>query len=257
MSRQIFPAPTWPALLLLLGAARPAYALHPLITEDTGTQGKGVAQVEWTVTHEHDREGDTSIHRYDPTVVVTYGVAEAVDVFASAPYLRLHTVSSGETTTSNGWSDPAFGFKWRFYEQGNLSMAIKPAVLLAEGDAQRGLGKGRTGYSLPFVVTQKWDGFAFHTHVAMNGNRNTVGEREHLWHASVALEHQRTEHLKWVLDLGVDRNPDPARNLHPAYLLGGVVYSAGRVDLSLGVKGKLNSAAPDQAFLFGLTWHSK
>ena len=54
-----------------------------------------------------------------------------------------------------------------------------------------------------------------------------------------------------------DRNPDPASNLNPAYLLGGVVHSIGQFDLSAGIKGGLNSAAPDRTLLLGLTWHGE
>ncbi len=245
------------ALTALLCAPAAANALHPLITEDAGTQGAGVTQFELTATHERDRDHDTVSHRWDPTLVLTYGLVDAVDAFVSLPFLRLHTEGPGLDTAVNGWSDPALGLKWRFYEQDNLSMAIKPALILPYGDADRGLGKGRTGCSLPFVITRRWEGLAFHTHVAVNGNRNRVGEREHLWHGSLAIERHVSERIKWVLDLGVDRNPDPARNPHPAYLLGGAVYALGRTELSAGIKGKLNSAAPDQALLLGLTWHGK
>ena len=247
----------WSALTLFACVSPTAHALHPLITEDTGTQGAGITQVELTASHERDRDGASTTRRFDPSVTLSYGVADAVDVFASVPYLRLRSESPGTTVSSSGWSDPTLGLKWRFYEQDNLSVAIKPAVLLAHGDATRGLGKGRTGYSLPLVVTRQWDGFAFHTHLEVSRNRNTVGEREYLWHGSLAIEHQLNERLKWVLDLGADRNPDPARKLHPAYLLGGAVYSFGRMELSAGIKAKLNAAAPDQAFLVGLTWHGK
>ena len=244
--------------LIFFSCASPAaYALHPLITEDAGTQGSGGMQIELNAMHERDRDGDTTTRQFGPTVALTYGVVDTVDVFVAIPYLQLQSDSPGASVRSSGWSDPGLGFKWRFYDQDNLSIAIIPAVLFPLGDDTRGLGKGRTGYSLPFVFTRQWDGFAFHTHVAVSGNRNTVGEREHLWHASLAIEHQLTEPLKWVLDLGADRNPDPTRNLHPAYLLGGMVYSIGQVDLSAGIKGKLNSAAPDQALLVGLTWHGE
>ena len=245
------------ALTLLFCLSSPAYALHPLITEDTGTQGAGGMQLELNGSYERDRDGGTTMRQFDPTVALTYGAADTVDVFVAIPYLQLRTSSPGDSSRTRGWSDPELGFKWRFYELNNFSIAMIPTVLFPLGDDARGLGTGRTGYSLPLVFTRQWDGFAFHTHVAVNGNRNTAGEREHLWHASLAIEHQLTDSLKWVLDVGADRNPDPASSLNPAYLLGGVVYSLGQIDLSAGIKGKLNSTAPDQALLFGLTWHGE
>ena len=257
MMSPIYRPHAWAALTLFSCVSPTAYALHPLITEDTGTQGAGGMQLELNGTYERDRDGDTTTRQFDPTVALTYGVADTVDVFVAMPYLQLRTSSTGDSTRNRGWSDPELGFKWRFYEQDNFSIAIIPTVLFPFGDDARGLGKGRTGYSFPLVLTRQWDGFAFHTHVEVSGNRNTAGEREHLWHASLAIEHQLTDSLKWVLDVGADRNPDSASNLNPAYLLGGVVYSLGQMDLSAGIKGKLNSAAPDQALLFGLTWHGE
>lgn len=245
----------WIVLLLLDPLA--VYAQHPLITEDTCTQGSGVSQLEFSVSLGRDQEGDVTTRRRNPTLVFSHGLLDAVDVFVSALYLQVQTESAGNTATNSGWSDPTLGIKWRFYEQGNLSVAIKPALQFAHGDAVRGLGRGRTGYDLPVVVTRQWDGFAFHAHVGVSSNRNTVGEREHLWHGSVAVERQLNANLKWVVDMGKDRHAVPSSHLHPAYLLGGLVYSFGRMELSAGVKGKLNAAAPDRVFLFGLTWHSQ
>lgn len=245
------------ALTLLFCVSSSAYARHPLITDDAGTQGAGGMQIELNATQERGHDDGTTTRQFDPTVALTYGVADAVDVFVAIPYLQLRSNASGNSAASSGWSDPELGFKWRFFEQDDLSVAIVPAVLLPLGDDARGLGKGRAGYNLPLVLTRQWDGFAFHTEVGISGNRNTVGERDHLWHVSLAMEHQLAESLLWVLDLGMDRNPDPDSNLNPAYLLGGVVYSIGRIDLSAGVKGRLNSAAPDRAFLLGLTWHAE
>lgn len=234
-----------------------AYALHPLITEDTGTQGSGGMQVELSVAHERDRDGDTTTTQLDPAVALAYGVADTVDVFVAIPYLQLQSDAMADSARNSGWSDPELGFKWRFHERDSLSLAIVPAVLLPLGDDARGLGKGRAGYTLPLVLTRQWEGFALHTEVGISGNRNTGSEREHLWHASLAMEHRLAESSLWVLDLGIDRNPDPASNLNPAYLLGGVVHSIGQFDLSAGIKGGLNSAAPDRTLLLGLTWHGE
>ena len=245
------------ALTLLSCASPTTYALYPLITEDAGTQGAGGMQVELSAAQERDREGESTTRQLNPAVALTYGVLDAVDVFVAIPYLQLRTAGPDDTARSSGWSDPKLGIKWRFYEQGNLSVAIVPAVIFPLGNATRGLGHGLAGYTLPLVFTRQWDGFAFHTDLEATDNRNTVGERAHLWHASLAIERHLAERLIGVLDIGVDRNPDPASNLNPAYLLGGLVYSFGRMDVSAGFKGRLNSAAPDQTLLFGLTWHGE
>lgn len=133
-----------------------AFALHTLITEDGGTQGAGGMQLELTASHERDHNGDVTTHQIDPTVVLTYGVADAVDVMVSIPYLQVRSDSPGGSVLNSGWSDPGLALKWRFYEQDHLGIAVIPAVFFALGDNTRGLDTGYTGYSLPLVMTRQW-----------------------------------------------------------------------------------------------------
>jgi hypothetical protein len=62
----------------------PAYAAHPLVTEDTGTQGIGGNQVEVNT----DWLKDEGVKSRTSTVTLTRGIQENLDVFFKHP-LRL------------------------------------------------------------------------------------------------------------------------------------------------------------------------
>jgi hypothetical protein len=246
-----------PALFSLLAVgASPCWALHPLITEDTGTLGRGNAQLELATSYERDRDGDQTTYLSDPTLTVTYGASDVVDLFLAVPTQHIRVETPDAVESASGISDPAVGFKWRFHEDGNWSVATKPALILPAGNHERGLGKGRAGYNIALVSTTRFGVSAFHAHGAIIGNPNLVGERSHLWHASVALEHEASARLKLVADLGVDRNANPNATDNPTFLLGGLVYTIGSVDLSFGMRAGLNAVAPDRALLFGVTLHA-
>ncbi len=74
-----------------------AYAAHPLITDDTGTQGRGKAQLEFMGEYEHDRnEGLTTNTLVVPTIpVLSYGLTDAVDLVLGISYQRTETQRDG------------------------------------------------------------------------------------------------------------------------------------------------------------------
>jgi len=77
--------------VLLLIAACPSWAAHPLITDDTGTQGKGKYQLELNGQYDWDEEEveGVSIKSAGGEVAGTlsYGIAENVDLVFSMPYV--------------------------------------------------------------------------------------------------------------------------------------------------------------------------
>lgn len=79
-------------ILALLGSLflPPAlYAAHPLITEDTATQGQGNFQFELTNEHTETREGGFDRNTVLTNGVLTYGATDSADVILTVPYLRL------------------------------------------------------------------------------------------------------------------------------------------------------------------------
>lgn len=117
------------ALLTLAGISLSALAFQPLITDDTGTQGAGGNQLEFSFNEDRaTAAGDTGRVQKLP-VVYTHGLAESIDVFAGMGYTRIRSSVPGFDNSGNG--NPAIGAKWRFSEDEALgtSFAIKPEII--------------------------------------------------------------------------------------------------------------------------------
>lgn len=225
------------------------FAAHPLITEDTGTQGAGRGQMELTSERADDKEdGETT----DSNVVLAYGMTEDLDVIVNVPHSRVVTDSEGQTSRADGLGDVGLDMKWRFFDEGALSFAIKSGITLPTGDERLGLGAGKTGYSAFLVSTVAQAPWAFHLHLGYIANKNVIGEEEHIWHASYAAARDFGP-LKLVADLGTYSNTDPDSRVKPAFLILGLIYNLlDNVDIDLGYKKGVTDTETDRAFLAGL-----
>lgn len=231
-----------------------AQAAHPLVTDDAGTMGTGNTLVEFNGQYDHDDyEGVTTKVR-ELEVAVTYGVTDTVDFVVAAPYTDWSTRSDADGKASeDGIGDTSMEFKWRFYEQAGLSLALKPGMSLPTGDDDQSLGAGKATYQLYFVGTQEVEPWAFHLNLGYIRSNNTADERENIWHASVAGEVALNKDLHLVANVGTERNPAKGEDTHPAFLLGGLIYSlTDYCDIDFGVKAGLNHAEPDYSLLAGV-----
>ncbi|NLN59399.1 MAG: transporter [Deltaproteobacteria bacterium] len=245
------------ALVMMLITV-PAFGGHPLITDDTGTQGKGKFELELSGEFERD---DTKGARTEVTTITgsfAAGLTDSIDLLLGVPFqhgrLVEDTDEGRESTTDEGLSDISVEVKWRFFEGDGLSFAVKPGVTFPTGDRGKGLGGGRMTYSLYVISTLEVGPACIHMNAGYIQNENKNDERKELWHASLAAEYPIMEKVTLVANVGVDRNPDTASQTNPAFILGGLVYSLNdAVDLDFGVKGGLNDVAPDYSVLAGLT----
>ncbi len=242
--------------------AGPAYAAHPLITDDTGTQGKGKTQLEFIGEYRYDKEdGVTTNTLIFPTIpVLSYGMADTVDLVLGVPFERIETKQDGTTATESGISDASIQVKWRFYEKDGLSFAVKPGVTLPTGDENKGLGNGRVSYSMFFITTKKMTPWAFHFNVGYIRNEYKLrtdedANRKDIWHISLASQVKVVKNLQAVANIGMERTPDKTSDTNPAFLLGGLIYSVTEnLDVDFGVKGGLNRPETDRTYLAGITW---
>ncbi len=79
--------------------------------------------------------------------------------------------------------------------------------------------------------------------------------RKGIWHVSVASEIEVIKDLKAVANVGVERNQDKTSNTHPAFILGGLIYSiTDNMAVDFGVKGGLNKPENDLTFLVGMAF---
>lgn len=235
-----------------------SFAAHPLITDDTGTQGKGKFQIEINSEFFRDKETADGVSFKEIggeiSTVLSYGLADNVDIVLGVPYQWFKLKEEGVTVEKeSGISDIALEVKWRFYEQEGFSLALKPGITFPTGDDKKGLGSGKATYSLFFIATKEIEPFAFHLNVGYVRNENKLNERKDLWHASLASEVDVVKDLKAVANIGIERNSDKASNTHPAFILGGLIYSISEnIDIDVGIKGGLNKPETDLTFLAGI-----
>ncbi|MEW6116102.1 MAG: transporter [Nitrospirota bacterium] len=247
------------ALAMVFSTTTLTYAAHPLITDDTGTMGKGKFQVEVNSEFSYDKEKEDGIttkeRMSELSTILSYGIVDNVDVVLVVPYQWIRTKEDGVTTSVDGISDISLEVKWRFYEKDGLGFALKPGTTLPTGDDEDGLGTGRATSSLFFISTKELEPWAFHLNLGYIRNENKADERKDLWHASIASEVEVIKNLRAVANIGIERNGDKASNDHPAFVLGGVIYSINEnLDIDVGIKGALNKPETDYTFLAGMAW---
>jgi hypothetical protein len=231
-----------------------AHGAHPLITEDTGTQGTGNWQLELTAESGYDRDAGITERSTSYAAVLSYGATDNLDVIFTLPWERVSVKQGGASNTESGNGDVEFNLKWRFFEKDFLSFALKPGVTLPSGDDKRGLGAGKATYSLYAVTSVVPEPWEFHLHLGYIGNPNKLGEREDLWHASLAGGYTFENRLRLVMDLGTNTNPDPAVDEKPAFLILGVIYPVSKkFDLDLGYKKGVAGPETDRTLLAGAT----
>jgi opacity protein-like surface antigen len=248
-------------LLLAVALAVPSvsFAIHPLITDDAGTVGKGQTQIEMNGEVASDKEADQDVETEEIgtqlSTVLTYGISDTIDIVVGVPYLWSRTRENGDTVHNDrGFSDVSIEMKWRFYEHDGLSLALKPGLTLPTGNYRKSLGSGRHTYGLAFIVTKGMEPFTFHVNAGYRRNENKVDERKDIWAASIAGEFKLSEALTLVGNAGLERNADFASNTPPAFALAGVIYNVTEnVALDAGFKVGLDKAETDHAILAGIT----
>jgi predicted porin len=160
-------------------------------------------------------------------------------------------VTEGEVAEGRG--DATVSLKWRFYEAGEFAVVFKPDLILPTGRDERGLGAGRLRWAANLAASYETGRLEFLAHIGYTDNRNQIGERRSLWHASAAVLYSLTEKLRLIADYGRDTDPDPTGGSHGRELVLGAIYQVSeRVELGAGVKHGLNDAADDRSLRMGV-----
>lgn len=250
--------------LYCLSFTLPAFAAHPLATDDAGTTGKMKFQVEtsgefgWDKDKEHNVTAESNYQTIN--LAVTTGILDSLDLVLSYPFTWQNVKENGETVLdNNGLNDLSLALKWRILEIGPASFAIKPAITFPSGSYDRSLGTGRPAYSATLISTVEFKTLAVHANIGYTNQRYTDadkdGSRENLWNMSLASAVEVMKGLQVVAEIGTATNPDRDSTTWPTFIASGVIYSAlENLDLSLGVKGGLNAPETDVALLSGITF---
>lgn len=229
------------------------YAAHPLITDDTGTQGKGKFQLEVNSEFGRNKEDGVTEKAFEIAAVLSYGITDNLDIVFALPYQHIRVEDSGKSFSEDGLSDISLEIKWRIYENNGLSLALKPGITFPSGDEKKGLGTGKATYGIFLIGTKTMEPWAFHVNFGYIRNENSSNGREDIWHASAAAEYGAAKDLRVVANIGTESNPDRSLSTNPAFILGGIIYAVSEnVSLDLGLKGGLNNAETDYAVLAGI-----
>jgi len=250
-----------------------AWAAHPFLTDDTGTQGAGNWQLELqaergTLDRTADVGGvpvqqESRVTVFTP--VLTYGVLENLDVALGLNHARQRTTDNGVVVAeSDGMADSTVDIKWRFYESGALSLAVKPSFLLPTGGENRGLGTGKASWGVNFIATYEAKPWAFHGNVAYSDVRyklpqDAADNRSDLWRVSAGAAWSVRDDLRLVGEAGVrtnsSRNDPYLPDSTGQFAMLGLIYSpTDKMDFDIGLRKRLNDAEVDTVILLGATF---
>lgn len=241
--------------------ALPLHAMQPLITDDTGTQGIGVQQIEMAAARARQATGPARQTGDNLSATYTYGIADTVDVYVASTYLRMQADGS----RVSGWGNTALGLKWRLYENEatGTSLGIKPelqAPVSSAGEG-RGLGDGRSSGQVTLLLSQQLPFGALHANYAWGRQRDidppagAINRR-----LSTALVWNIAEDWKLAADVGLQqRQGRDATRQRTRYAELGVVYSLSpRWDLAAGLiraRGDQQPAVRTTTGTLGITGH--
>jgi hypothetical protein len=101
-------APLCVAVLLLTAGAQ---AAHPLLTEDTGTQGADNFQLELMYERFRDQEAEVHTVAEWAAAVLAYGVRDDLDVIVTFPYGRIRSDTPDVNRRVQGTGDMGLDLK--------------------------------------------------------------------------------------------------------------------------------------------------
>jgi hypothetical protein len=253
----------WLTMVMTILMVSTSFAAHPLITDDTGTQGKGNFLLEVNSEFIYDKEREEGVRMKETggeiATLFSYGITDNIDIVLGLPYQWFKIKEEGEVISNeDGLSDFSVELKWGFFEKDSLSLALKPGITLPTGNEKKGLGNGRPSYALTFITTKEIGPWAIHLNLGHTRNEYKLREdkednRKDIWHASLASEVEVMKNLKAVANVGIERNSEKESNRHPAFILGGVIYTLlENFDIDFGIKRGMNKPEADYAILAGI-----
>jgi hypothetical protein len=230
----------------LLAAVSPSFAAHPMLTEDTGTQGKGRFELE--LGFERVREGDAKAFEFGPQL--SWGLLDNLDLIVRPTWLDLR----GSADSARGLGDTALDAKWRFIEDGPWSFGLRAGLDLPTANEGKGLGTGETGYHGVLIATWAIEALVVSANLGILHVGKVPLQRRDLALASVGVVREVREGLKLGAEVDAASNPDPNRSPWPTVARIGVIWSLNKYwDVDVGYQAPLNHAAPDAAILAGAT----
>jgi len=228
----------------------PAYATHPLGTEDPGTADPLTLQVEVTGENHHYSDGS----EMDLGLSLTTGIVPHLDIALNAGYVFL---APDGASKENGIGDLEITLKWNFLEEkGNLpGLSLKLASTLPTGDEVKGLGSG--GYDLATTLIGGKALGSLNLYLNLGYTRvdkTTEGEKSAIFLASLASEYGLIEALALVGEV-IYESPGADGEDPSVALTAGLVWEiADNFSVDIGGRVGLTDPAPDWCVLAGINY---
>jgi hypothetical protein len=225
-----------------------AFAGMPLTTDDAYTVEKGKFQLEtgidFTRQDNHDKE-------FSPSVTLTYGLFERMDVGVGSAYLF---VDPTDSKNENGLGDTEVKVKYHLTDQKDWipHFAVSGTLKIPTASDSKGLGSGKADFNVNTIFTwnlsERWQLYS-NLGYTFIGEHHVDNECNYSGAAQFALSE------KWALVgeiFGVNNfnghKDDPISGLVGAqYLL------SDNFVLDAGVEIGMNTAAPDYRLTAGVT----
>jgi hypothetical protein len=238
----------FPFFLLFLSSS--AFAARPLTTDDACTVEKGQFQFETgfdaTRYENHDRE-------YSPSLTLTYGLLERMDLALGSGYLFVHPK---EGKKENGLSDTELKLKFRPIDEKDWrpAFAVTSTLKIPTASESKGLGSGKTDFGINTILTKNLGDRLF---LHLNLGYTFIGEGHVDNELNYSLAAQFILTKKWALvgeivgvnNLNGRKGDDPLSGLIGTYYL-----FTEKLIWDAGVEIGMNKVAPDFRITIGLTW---
>jgi len=235
-----------PLLILGVGSAA-AWAGHPMLSEDTGTQGKHNFELE--VGYAWSRQaGDRNV-LLQPQL--SWGASTTLDLIVQPSWI----IDQAGDASERGFGDTNLDAKWRFYGSAPWSLAIRAGLSAPTARDDLGLRHDRLSPHAILVATGDFTPFTLDANVGYGRAPADASQRGDLYHFSAAITVESAQHLFLILDTSVDSNPDRTDKSFAAVSLLGVIYTVRPgLDVDAGFRGRLNATGPAQQWLLGITF---
>lgn len=226
----------------------PVFGAHPLITEDTATQGQGNAELEHGFTLGRDRDGRSTA--FQPQF--SFGRSTTLDLIAQPSWLDQRPVDGPRT---RGVGDTALDAKWRFYGDAPLSFAVRAGVNWPTGRRRLGLAHGAPSEHALLAMTVDAVPFTWHMNLAVTRNPRSSGLRRATDRASGAMMYAPNESLTLTSELAVERDANPSSKAWNRSVLAGAIWTLRPgFDLDAGLQHGIAGHAGAWSLLVGATY---
>jgi hypothetical protein len=229
-------------------ASSAAFAGHPMLSEDTGTQGRDNFELE--LGYDWSRQDGDRTFLFQPQL--SYGVSASLDLIAQPSWTAVHTAGGGR---EHGVGDTNLDAKWRFYGAAPWSLGIRAGVGVPTARDDSGLPRDRISPHAILVLTADSAPFTFNANLGIVHAPGNADRRSDLYHFSAAATFARSERLFFVLDAAVDSNSDLGGPKTQAVALAGAIYTVRPgLDIDAGYRARVNASGPVQQWLLGITF---